>query len=110
MNIDYKKAYNIYKKLPQISFVITMILALAWGIIDWAAYITELAELGFGGLVIWLLAGTVLAAINLAFSAILISPTIVRTDATLAILGVINNNASASPKATSVSSDELPEL
>ncbi len=109
-NLDYTGFYGIYKKLPFINFIATMVLSLVWGIIDWCEWITEIGELEFGGLIIWLLIGAVVGLINTFFTCIYTSPTIVRTDATVAILDTIKNGAYSSSKGNSVVEDELPNL
>ena len=107
MNIDYKKAYNIYKKMPLISFVSTVVLALAWGILDAVEFITGIGELEFGAVVVWLLIGAVFAFIPAFLTSIIISPTVLRTDAALAV----QNSIAANPSShASVAVDELPEL
>lgn len=106
MNIDYKKAYNIYKKMPLISFISTVVLALAWGILDAIAWITEIVESEFGIVVIWMLIGSVFAFITAFLTSIIVSPTVLRTDAALAIQNSMSNPSSGA----SVSVDELPEL
>lgn len=107
-NLDYTWFYGIYKKLPFINFIATMVISLIWGIIDWCKWITDMA--GFGGLIVWLLIGAVVGLINLFFTSIYISPAIVRTDVTVDILNAVRNDASANFKFDSVVVDELPDL
>ena len=109
-NLDYTWFYGLYKKLPFINFIATMVISLIWGIIDWCEWITGIGELDFGGLVIWLLIGAVVGLINMFFTSIYISPAIVRTDVTVDILNSVKNDASANSKFDSTVVDELPDL
>ena len=89
--MNYKKMYEIYKKLPLINFITTCVLSLAWGIIDYCEFITAISDLDFGAIFIWLLIGAAFGGIVMFFTCVAISPTILRTDATLEINNKINN-------------------
>ncbi|MBR2650776.1 MAG: hypothetical protein IKD45_03875 [Clostridia bacterium] len=106
MTFSYRKLYEIFKKMPLINFISTMLLAFVWAIFDAVAEITELGDLGVGAVFIWLIIGGVAAAIVSFFTALCISATVVRTDATLEILASVKNGSSNS----STSTDSLPEL
>ncbi|MBQ7343178.1 MAG: hypothetical protein IJW53_00270 [Clostridia bacterium] len=77
--VDYKAAYETYKKFPSINFVITLILSIAWAIIDFSVEITDIE--GFLCFIVWPMAGVVLGLFIMYITMIAISPTIVRTDA-----------------------------
>jgi Zn-dependent protease with chaperone function len=96
---NYKKFYQLYKKMPAIAAITTMILALVWSIIDvivfrvgrggWFTSVWEFGILRLNNpivsILIWLAIGVVLATIVWFFSALTISATITRTDAVLEI-------------------------
>ena len=84
--MNFKEAYNIYKKLPLIYAISCLVAVLAWGIIDACLWITEMAyDLEFFVLGVWLIIGLVSAAIVFFVTKIVIAPTVLRTDAALAI-------------------------
>ena len=84
--INFKEAYNTYKKLPLIYAISCLVAVLAWGVIDACLWITEMAyDLEFFVLVVWLIIGVVAAALVFFATKITIAPTVLRTDAVLAI-------------------------
>ena len=89
--MNYKEMYEIYKKLPLINFIATCALSLVWGIIDACDWFTGIGEIGFGGVIIWLLIGAALGGIVMFFTCVGISPVVLRTDTTLEINNKINN-------------------
>ena len=106
-NLNYENAYRIYKLLPAISFICSMVAALAWTVIDLLAF-SRYQRYGILRLespvlpiFIWLLAGLLLATITFFFTAVAISSTVLRTDAVLKIVG---------EKEIAVEEEELPEL
>ena len=83
--MNFKKAYNTYKKLPFIYAIFLLVAAIAWGIVDYCEYITDISYLDFGGLAIWFAIGLVSSAIVFFVTTLCISPTVLRTDAVLKI-------------------------
>ena len=79
----YFAAYKNFKKLPIIIAIWVSVCAFVWDIADVCAGLTEIGRLGFGGFVLWLLIGGISSALAFWFTAIVISPTILRTDATM---------------------------
>jgi hypothetical protein len=79
----YFAAYKNFKKLPIINAIWVAVCAFVWDIVDAFAGFTEIGRLGFGGFVLWLLIGGISSALAFWFTAIMISPTILRTDATM---------------------------
>ena len=105
-NLNYENAYRIYKQLPIISFICIMVAALAWTVIDLLAFSKYQYSILYLPspilpILIWLSAGLLLATITFFFTAVAISPTVVRTDAVLKIVG---------EKEIAVEEEELPEL
>lgn len=103
----YQSAYQIYKLLPFISCICSMVAALAWMVIDLLAFsgyqrygILRL-ESPILPILIWMVVGIVLAVLTFFYTAVAISPTVVRTDAVLKIVG---------EKEIAVEEEELPEL
>ena len=90
--MNYMKYYGIYKKLPLINFISTVVIALVWGIVDAFEYITDIGELEVGAVFIWTLIGAVVGAIVMFFTAVVMSATIVRTDATIEIESKLKNS------------------
>ena len=87
MNSDsYKDKYEIYKKLPFINAILTIILVLVWAIVDYSECITGIGDMGFlGCFSLWLLFGAAVAGIVGFITMVSISATVVRTDAILQI-------------------------
>ena len=104
-NVNYKKAYAVYKRLPLINFIVMMVLALAWGIVDACAYITDLDIMA---ILVWPIAGVIPASISAFVTAVVISPVVLRTDAACDTLDVMKHGASN--VTTRDSDDALPEL
>ena len=86
--IDYKKAYNTYKKLPNIALIVTIILATIWGVIDAIGLFTDL---DLFALLVWPAAGVLLGFIVRFFVTLGVSPTVLRTDASLEICDSLKN-------------------
>ena len=86
--IDYKKAYNTYKKLPNIALIFTIILATIFGVIDAIVWLTAL---DLFALLVWPAVGVLLGFIVRFFLTLGVSPTVLRTDATLEICNSLKN-------------------
>ena len=95
INPDYKKFYSIYKKLPGIVSIILAVLVFAWSIVDVSVFsysgyyssyygVMQIESL-FLALIIWWAIGAVLCAATWFFSALFVSATVARTDATIEI-------------------------
>ena len=104
----YEKAYGTYKLFPAIIAAIIVFGGFVFGIIDAFEEITDIGDLEILAVFVWLIIGAVAAAILFAFAVILISPTVVRTDAVLEIAAATKNGNNNS--ATVVDTNELPEL
>ena len=83
--MDFKKVYNIYKKLPFIYAIFLLVAAIVWGIVDWCEYITDIGCRDFEGFAIWFAIGIASSAIVFIITTLCITPTVVRTDAVLGI-------------------------
>ena len=89
--MNYKKFYAIYKKIPIISAVVWALLFFVWSIVD--VFVLDYPfgygmmgqDVMFFALIIWWAIGAVTALVSYFASAILISETVLRTDATLEI-------------------------
>ena len=106
--MDFKKIYCVYRKLPFISAIISLIPVIVWAITDWCEWITVIGELEFGGFIIWLAIGSVFSVAVYFFTSLVISPTVVRTDAVLRIEKILNNKNSNSFSESDT--EDLPEL
>ena len=90
--LNYKKFYSLYRLLPLILAATVFFLMLVWSIVDISVFkygrytvyhgVMQL-ESAFLCLIIWWLIGIVLAAATWFFSALAVSPTIIRTDAVI---------------------------
>ncbi len=117
LNPDYKKFYGLYKKLPGILAIATAALVFIWSIVDLAVFsytdshyggLWYTYEYGVMGLESWILVlliwwsiGAIVAASTWFFSVIVVSATVARTDATLAIektVSTIKIDAKNEPK------------
>ena len=117
-NPNYKRFYEIYKKMPAIISIILASLVFIWSIVDVAAFsyrgsyyqryygIMHL-DTPFLAMFIWWLIGAVLVFAAYFFTVLPISATVVRTDAILEIKEKIGNT-NTSTSSTEV--EELPEL
>lgn len=96
-NRNYTKFYNIYKMIPVICGLLTLVGGLIFGILDAIEEITGIGEAGLFAVIIWSIIGAVGALIVLFIMSITMSPTIVRTDATVGILNALKcNNGTSS--------------
>lgn len=92
---SYRKFFKFYKKLPFVTSLIIAIAVVIWSIIDVAVFShTEYYEPCYGimrfnnplwVLLVWWGIGAVASILNWLFSALIISPTVVRTNAVLEI-------------------------
>lgn len=98
LNPDYKKFYNLYKKLPGILAIVIAALFFIWSIVDLAAfsYVSDyypqynsygIMDLDSGLLVllIWWVIGAIVTSCTWFFSVLVVSATVARTDAIIAI-------------------------
>ena len=105
----YSKAYGIYKLWPAIVAGFVVFASFVFGIFDFAEGITDIGDdLEFFAVIVWLVIGAIVAAIFFAVTTIIISPTVVRTDAVLEIAAATKNGNNNT--ATVVDTNELPEL
>jgi hypothetical protein len=89
----YLNGYGIFKILPIIAVALTIVFSVFIGIADGIeAYTIIGEELEMLAVVIWILIGFVSAAINFLITVIIISPTVVRTDATLEMAVILKNS------------------
>jgi len=104
MNPNYNKFYKRYKKLPGILTIVIAVLVLAWSIVDVIVFsyspsyrygpqygIMDLDSAGLV-LVIWWAIGAVLSYATWFFSALTVSATVARTDATIEISNKLTKN------------------
>ena len=89
-NPDYSAFYKVYKLLPMIYAALVLLAGLVFGIVDACMEITEIGDLEAAAVPIWLIIGAVASAIVLWLSSIIVSPTIVRTDAIIEINKKLN--------------------
>ena len=109
--IDYSTYYGIYKILPLIFAVLLIVGGIAFGIVDASAEVTAIGDdLGIFSAFIWALIGIVAAVIVCFLALIVMSPTVIRTDATLEILETLGKNPIAIDNVNLATEDELPEL
>ena len=86
MNNLYLKAYGLFKKLPFIFAGFILVTCVILGFVDAFECITELGDaFDIGAIFVWGVIGGVSAAIIGGLTMIFISPTVLRTDATLGI-------------------------
>jgi|GEM_PF-4607229 len=80
------KSFAIFKKLPTIYAIVTFTIACIVGIIDSIAWFTIIGYLVFeAAFCIWLIIGALGAFLSAFFTSVLIAPTVLRTEETLAI-------------------------
>ena len=95
--MNYKKFYAIYKKLPVISSIGCLLLFFVWSILDVFVigypfgYGMMHQDTIFFALIIWWVIGGIVAFATYFGEAILISATVLRTDATIEINEKLNN-------------------
>ena len=116
LNPDYKKFYGLYKKLPGILAIIIAALFFIWSIVDLSVFSDDGGF--YGGyfhspsygimelespilvLLIWWISGAITTVCTWFFSVLVVSVTVTRTDATLAIenaVYAIKNNTNNEP-------------
>lgn len=119
LNPDYKKFYGLYKKLPGILAIIIAALFFIWSIVDLSVFSDDGGF--YGGyfhspsygimelespilvLLIWWISGAITTACTWFFSVLVVSVTVTRTDATLAIeksVQTLKNNTTNEPQKT----------
>lgn len=76
-SIDYTSKYAIFKKIPFILFVASVILSVLLCFLDCAIWFTEMEF----KILLWPLIGVALGFVNWFFSSIFISPIVIITDA-----------------------------
>ena len=95
--MDYKKFYKFYKKLPQILAIICAVLFFAWSILD--VFVISY-PFGYGmfdqtyalvALIIWWGIGLIPCILTYFITAIIISATVLRTDAAIEINEKLNH-------------------
>jgi hypothetical protein len=116
INPDYKKFYELYKKMPAISSASILIAAILWSFVDTFVNQVDVGMYStiyrYGilqtdspiiNILIWWIVGAVLAVVTWFFSALAVSATIIRTDEVLAISNKIcENNADSKLNAPTV--------
>ena len=95
--MNYKKFYKVYRKLPVISTIILALSFFAWSILD---VFGIPYQFGYGmfeqtyailALIIWWVIGLVNCLLTYVITAIAISATVLRTDATIEINEKLND-------------------
>lgn len=84
--LDYRKSYNVFKKLPLIIFFVILAISILLGIIDTAAPFTEMGYEG-ASIIVMPLIGIVAAMINAFTYSVAISPIVIIVDAKLKEIG-----------------------
>ena len=77
-----------------------MVLILAWSILDVSEYITAISELEVLGVIVWLIIGVPVSLLVGFITAVLISPTVIRTDAVMSPSSLVNYTVSESEERT----------
>lgn len=81
---NYRSFYNIFKKLPVIIFFVFLFLGVVLGFVDVIAPFTELGyDAPFASIILFPLLCAVVGAINSIVYAIVLSPVVIITDASL---------------------------
>lgn len=120
LNINYKRLYEIYKKMPMIVSITLASLVFIWSIVDVAVFshssyygIMELPS-PILPILIWWIIGAVLTCAIYFFSSLLISAVVVRTDAIVEMsknISVLKAESCTNNDNAKVSeTEELPEL
>ena len=91
-NLNYTRFYGFYKMIPLIYALIILVGGFLFGIFDAIEEITDIGDTGILAVVIWTMISVIASAIVLCVTALVMSPTIVRTDATVNILNTLKHN------------------
>lgn len=85
----YEKMYGFYKKLPKILAIVIAVLFFIWSIVDVSVFVNGsyygvmLLPSPLLGMLIWWLIGALISYCSYLISSIVISPTVLRTDAVI---------------------------